>query len=459
MSPNREGQHLAELPRYFHEYRAPYLEWAAVFERPRAESLAHYRRALIGWYEARIAPQDPYLGRVYDYVTTIADRYFSGENSVATYQGLVDTDLPLAQNALNYLPRTVHLDETQQLMLRQFHAMGKSCQDVLLMADYHHLDATAIGKALEIPGQLEEVRSRRRKCMLMAREGWQSTGILDPVLVPSPADEQLIDRYFANQLNTTERWEVEARRPVDSVFRRGMELREDWMDVITVAGRQDLMETLEREEARHGENSNTATNTNKSPGQRSGEPAAPPPNVKLSKRSRRTPNLGKISVPGAAQSLLSVVLLAGFLYLLYDTFGGNSSNARYAAYFEPFPNIFNRYEPQTAEERDLEDILYYYDRRDYRNAYEELLPVADAYPAAPLYLGVSALALDQPARAQDWLVRIQPGEPYYQHAQWYEALATLGTGSRPGAASILEEIVRERRHPYRQRAMDLLEEL
>jgi hypothetical protein len=79
-------------------------------------------------------------------------------------------------------------------------------------------------------------------------------------------------------------------------------------------------------------------------------------------------------------------------------------------------------------EKDLKDILYYYDRQDYRSAYEELLPVAQAYPAAPLYLGVCALALEQPNRALEWFEQIPTNGYYHPFSEWYEALAFLAEG-------------------------------
>ena len=108
---------------------------------------------------------------------------------------------------------------------------------------------------------------------------------------------------------------------------------------------------------------------------------------------------------------------------------------------------------------DLQRILYYYERGDYRMAYDELLPTADAYPASPLYLGVSALALGDAARARQWLEEVPADSPYRDAAEWYDALAQLHLGAAAGAKLTLESIARSAGHPYRTPAQQLLSDL
>jgi len=277
----------------------------------------------------------------------------------------------------------------------------------------------------------------------MVRESWQAAGILDPTQVPSPVDDALLDRYYAGDLETAERWDVEARRPGDPVFRRAMELREDWSDVITVAGRLDLMETLQREEAKYAK-------------KRSIAPASAPKKVKLS--PRRKPTLGNLTLP-SLQSVVAFSLFCAFAWLVFTTFRAAAPERKAVAHFEPFANIFDRMAPRNEEERDLKRILYYYDRGDYATAYDELLPVAPAYPAAPLYLGVSALALEQPTRALQWFDQVEPGSYYHPFAEWYSALAYLAEGRKPAASIALQDIAETRGHPYQARAAQLLAEL
>ena len=449
------GFYLAELRRLYHEFRQPYLTWAVAYGHELPTTLLNYRRALLSWYEARKDAARPYTGDDYFYVQSVADVYFGGRQQevAAIMSGRPDGGAVAGgkletgtANPLDHLPRPIRLDERQQLMLRQFHELGRTCRNLLLLSDYHGLIDARIGEVLELGTAVEEVATRRRKCLLMARERWQASGIMDPLYIPSPVDEELIDRYYANQLAAGERWEIEARRTTDTVLRDAMQLREDWNEVLTVAGRQDVMQLLEREEADYAPAPEP-------------EPLAPAaaPEVVLTKRRRRGV-WSKVRIPNF-QTLLSILLLAVLAYLAFDTFGSRSGNRLFERYFEPFDNIIARYEEPTSEERDMAQILRYYDRRDYRSAYDELLPVAQAYPGAPLYLGVSALALGDPARASEWFGQLLPGDPFYQPAQWYEALAYLAMNRRPAAISLLGEITETPGHPFRRRAGELLGEL
>ena len=445
---SNQGQHLAALTRNFHALRGPFLKWAVRYQQADEVTLGHYRRALIGWYEARIDPEKPYVGDVQDYVQRVTQVYFSGKMNEAVIAAdrmpVAELGISQEQNPLNYLPRPVPLNNAQMLMLTQFKEQGKSCQDLLLMFDYHRLHAARIAEVIGLDGQVEETEGRRQKCLLMVREAWQAGGITDPVHIPSPVDEELIDRYYAGDLSVSERWDVEARRPTDAVFRRAMELREDWAEVVTVAGRQDLMETLLREEEKYVRKRNPAP--------------ASAPKVKLSPRNKGGIRFGKLELP-SPQTLLAVGLFLVFGWLVWTTFGPAAPQSRSVANFEPLPNFFDRMAPRDAYERDLQRILYDYDRGDYRTAYDELLPVAQAYPAAPLYLGVCALALEQPTRALEWLEQIPRGSFYRPYAEWYEALAYLAEGNKIAAETVLEEIQATPGHPYRGRAAELMAEL
>ncbi len=445
----QQGQHLAELPRFYHALRGPYLKWAQrEWSTTPAEALGHFKRALIGWYEARVEREDPYLGETDTYVKAVATVYFNGNLSASMLEAerlpLSTTGLTETQHPLNHLPRPIQLTERQQLMLRLFQEMGTNCKELLLMTEYHHLTPQRISEVMGIDGQIQEVEARRNKCRLMVREGWQTHGLTDPVYLPSPADEDLIDRYYSGELDTTQRWDVEARRPGDTVFRHAMELREDWAGALVVAGRQDLMATLLREEAQYDKKGKSARSSKAK-------------SVKLSPR-KKTFDFGGLQLP--TLETVTAVLLFGFLsWLAWTTFGADAPDRKAVSYFEPYPNIFKQYDPRTEEERDLERILYYYDRKDYLTAYDELLPVAPAYPAAPLYLGVSALALEQPGRALEWFAQI-PADGFYRPvAEWYEALAYLAEGRKGTAETVLIDINGTPGHPYRDRAGRLLKEL
>ena len=462
----QQGQHLAELTRYYAGFRASFLRWATKkFQRPQDLCLANYRRALLTWYEATIRPEDPFLGEADDFVKALTGYYFNPspiQQSLAGNAMPFGDDLRLAtqERPLHYIPLPIHLNGAQQQMLAGFQQMTGRCQELLLMHYYHRLDHGRMAQVLEIPGGVADLEDELHKCRLLAHESWQMMGIVDAAHSPSPADDDLIEAYYTRQLETTERWAVEARFPNDPIFRKAAELREDWLRVLTVAGRQDLMQLLQREEAQL---LLAARPTDPASRQRTGlvdgqpAPAATRenPDVPLSRRRRLGSDL---QVPGIG-TILAALLLCAFFYLAYTTFRPAAVAAAPAATFEPFPNIFDRLEPRNEDERDLQRILFDYDREDYATAYDELLPVADAYPAAPLYLGVSALALDQPDRALDWFDRVEPTDYYHPFAEWYEALAYIDLRRTAAARATLLDILTVPNHPYRERAELLLAEI
>lgn len=454
----QQGQHLAALTRYYTGFRTSFLEWAAErFQQPTDISLANYRRALIAWYEATIRPTDPYTGKTDAFVKAMVDYYFHPTTIEPSLTGAampVGDDLATGtfERPLHYIPRPIRLSGPQQQMLAGFQQMSGKCKELILMVEYHRIEYGRIAEVLDVPGGITDVKERLHKCRVLVHEGWQTYGITDPAQLPTPADDDLIEAYFSGELETTERWAVEARIPNDPFFRKAMELREDWSEVLTVAGRQDLMETLQREEAGIARGTSPQ---NSAPAAAPGISRVEGDDVKL---SRRGTWLDGLTMPGW-QSILAILLVAALAYLAYTTFGAGAPDRKAVANFEPFPNIFASAEPRTEDERDLQRILYYYDRGDYATAYDELLPVADAYPAAPLYLGVSALALEQPSRALEWFDRIPDGNYYRPYAEWYEALAYLSEARSEAGRATLSDIAETPDHPYRQRAERLLTEI
>ena len=383
----QDGRHLAELLAHHRSYRTAYLDWAADHDYPEPTALHNYRRALVGWYETSMDPEQPYRGDVLDYLTTVADVYFGQPRSTE--------GVPLGDNPLQHLPPTITLDATDQQLLARFEALPEDCRQRLLLADYHRLTPTALARALDAPdlatlhGQLEACRTR--------------IGI----------------DYPDNALH--------------------------WPAVITLAGRKDLLRTLTNSPA---------------PGFHLG------PLPQMTQTTSATPTTPPPSAPRTPQFVLPqpAILLAGllfgvFLYLAYTTFGGTSTGSLYDRYFTPYPNIFADQPPETEDERDLQRILYYYDRGDYRTAYDELLPTAEAYPAAPLYLGVTALELDNPARAREWFDQLAADSPYRDAAEWYGALAQLAQGGAAGAKTTVQRLANTPGHPYQPEAQQLLSDL
>ena len=379
-----DGRHLAELLSHYRDHRSAYLAWVADRGYEPSLALPNYRRALVAWYEATIDPVSAYAGDTFAYLTALAGVYYRAPAA--------EEETFLAANPLDYLPRTIQLSDEEQRLLAGL-ARSPDCRALLLLSDYHRLEPTAILRATG--GTLGDLANRIDDCR-------QTVG------APGPDSDR-------------------------------------WQNVITVAGRQDLISTLERE-ARSGP-------VAKAPVAAAAEIPSAAAAVPL------TPRGGKFRWPRPATVVAG--LLFGVLgWLVYTTFGTATPAALSTDYFEPYPNPFATVAPATEADRDLQRILMDYDRGHYRTAYDELLPVADAYPAAPLYLGVCALALDDPGRAREWLDRIPADSAYRDAADWYDALAILaGGGGAAGAKPILDSIVASPGHPYRPPAAELLSDL
>lgn len=428
-----EGYYLAELIKNYHTYRAEYLDWATEYSMSQGEAIRNYQRALLAWYEARINTDHTYTGEPYTFIIAAAS-YYAGQPS--SYGNQVDAQATtgLTQNPLDYLPKGVELTQVQTRMLQQYRELSKNCQELLLLAYYHCLSDQKIGEVLDLGEAAQRATDKRRKCLLLVRERWQQTGLLDPVYVATPEQLSLIDRYRRNELDVAERWEVDALRTSDRVFSDAMLLREDLEYCLRLAGRQDTLETLAREEAEYKPKPSTI-------------------------KPRTKGWLPGTQIKGM-QTYMIGALIAVLCWLILTTFGPDRKDRLYNNYFTPFPNITqgNQRALDPVEE-DLADMLIPYDQADYFTAYNEILPAANAYPSAPLYLGVCALALDEPQRAMQWLDQYLPGDRYYPYARWYTALAYLKGGRQPAALGILVEIVGTAGHPYEEQAADLIEAL
>jgi len=424
---------LAELIKYYHQHRREYLTWSAEVMSEQSVAILNYQRALLTWYEACLRRDDPYTGEVAHFIRAAATHYAGRETEFRDQwqqQGLAG----LAPDPMNYLPRAVELSKTQTRMLQQFRELGSSCRELLLLAYYHRLSDAKIAEVLELGVGEKAGADKRRQCLLMVREHWQQTALLDPVYSASPEQWEQIDAFQRGKLDVAERWEVEALRSSDTVFRDALLLREDWEDCLQLAGRQDTLETLRREEDSYQVK------------------------VELPTQTRRQPNpLAKIK---GLQTYLIGILLAVLAWMLLSTFGPQRETRLYTKYFTPFPNITkaNQRAVDPVEE-ELAEMLAPYDQGDYLLAYDELLPAANAYPSAPIYLGVCALALKEPQRAIQWFEQYLPGDRFHPYARWYEALAYLAAGRSPAALGILLEIAGQAGHPYETQATELIEAL
>ena len=385
-----------------------------------AELLAHhrsYRTAYLDWAADHDYPEPAAL---HNYRRALVGWYETSMDPERPYRGDVldylttvaavyfgqprpAEDVPLGDDPLHHLPPTITLDATGQRLLSRFESLPEDCRQLLLLADYHCLTPTALARALDTP-DLATLHDQLEACRT---------------------------RIGIDQSDNALHWPA----------------------VITLASRKDLLRTLTKSPA----------------------PAIPPPETPTTPTTSATPippttqqrNNPPPNNPPRQQPtpaiLLAGLLFGVFLYLAYTTFGGTSTDSLYDRYFQPYPNIFADRPPETEDERDLQRILYYYDRGDYRTAYNELLPTAGAYPAAPLYLGVTALELDNPARAREWFDQIAADSPYRDAADWYGTLAQLAQGGAPiaigGAKTTVQRLANSPGHPYQTQAQQLLSDL
>lgn len=427
-----QGYYLAELVKHYHELRAPYLKWAEATFSSKSQAVAIYQKSLLAWYESRIQQEDPYTGDVMLFLQAATAGYtntLDAFRSEWAEQGFAT----LRQNPITFLPRGIHLQPHQQQMLSAFRDMDQEVKDLLLLSYYHQLSDHRIHKVLNVGKDAADATRQRRRCLRLLRDDWQKIGLLDKSLHASPEQQEVVDRFLRGELAVAQRWEVEARRTNDALFRESLQLREDWQDCLRLVGRQDTLETLKSEEKTFE------------------------PKVKLEpKRMIRSFNFGWL------QTSLLVALAGILMYLLYTTFGPTDEKELFTAYFRPFPNITqvnNSDKKPDPLEAELDEMLIPYDRKDYRTAYDELLPAATAYPSAPLYLGVCALALNQPQRAIDWLNHYLPGDKYHPYSRWYISLAYLAQDRRNAALDELVEIASISGHPYEAPATRLIEAL
>ena len=388
----QDGRRLAELRQYNSELFDDYERWRHARELPAGPARLNFHRALVAWYEAGLGPEHAYHGDVLEFVTTVAGVYYA--------DATLETErFPLGDGPLDFLPAPVELDAAGQQMLQRMKRSG-DCRQLLLLVDYHRMETAVVARALELEDELDEL------------------------------PERILDCREAVTLGNPE-----------------LALRYD--DVVRVAGRQDLIETLRRDTEEREPEAVEATE----------EPAAAARSAPAAEGFKVKRRQVRVRLPSLRPGMLVAAILCGvLLWLAWDTWGGAAPDRVVAGAFEPYPNIYASEPPQTEADRDLERILYYYDRGDYRMAYDELLPVGDAYPAAPLYLGVSALALDDPIRAREWFLRLDATSPYRDAADWYDALALLALDEREAGLAALRRIAGAAGHPYAAAAREVVRE-
>ena len=174
----RQGYHLAELLKHYHSFRKTFLEWTTDLDQSQSRKVSVYQRSLIAWYEARIRSRHPYVGDVWLYLQTAALHYFEGEVDPTTTDQLLAAVAPV-QDPKDFLPAGVQLNDEQITMHRLLQELGSSCRELLLLSYYHRIGDGRLAEILDLSGR-QDAAERRRRCLLMVREGWTSAGPILP---------------------------------------------------------------------------------------------------------------------------------------------------------------------------------------------------------------------------------------------------------------------------------------
>lgn len=155
--------------------------------------------------------------------------------------------------------------------------------------------------------------------------------------------------------------------------------------------------------------------------------------------------------PLRRRRVLTLGIAFGLLILLafsYAYFSQRSStNApTFAAYFQPYPNVFEHRNAQLATPQSLQQALQAYDDQEYKKAIALFQPLMEeaTYDGShlPFYYALSLLADHQATAAVPLLQKMVSGSSPMLRAEsrWYLALAYLQLDLRMDAQSILENI-------------------
>lgn len=429
----RQGFYLSELRQHYHSYRDPFLQWLSVTSISQDRKIDVFRRSLLAWYEARLRSRNPYVGDTGLYLQVAAIHFMEGAVDGSETERMLAADAP-DQDPRDFMPLAIRLDDTQALMYQQMADWNSPCKDLLMAAYYHGIGDDSLADAYELTDR-ESARERRLACLQGVREFWTSAGLLATPFQAAPEQQILVDQYMRNELDTETRWEVDNLKATEPAVRQAVQLREDWAKAMRVLGRKDTLELLEKEEQVY--------------------------HRKAEKARIRSLDLPKYRLPNVglnAQNILIGALTILLGIMLYQTFlGGTRSSKLFDRHYQPLaaPRDLT---PADINQQELVDMLTPYRRGQYQEAYNELLPGAQAYDEAPLYLGVIALELEQPQRALQWFRKVEADNEYYETAAWYRILAYLQAGNLAAAESEAIDMAGQPDHLFAKNAAQLLDE-
>jgi tetratricopeptide (TPR) repeat protein len=202
-------------------------------------------------------------------------------------------------------------------------------------------------------------------------------------------EEDLIRRYYTNELSPSERIEVELRQQEDSEFASMMINFQETRDGIRLARKQELKDRLRALE------------------------------------SEKKPR--KFMLVAVAAALVMLIGVGAVVALLLNE-GTVDADALYAEYYEPYPNVYAPITRDVEAKSDLEKAFAHYEQGDYEKAlsgFEEELKVTDN-PDVLFYKAIALIQLGKSDDARNVLSSIQFEESSYQpQILWYEALLLI----------------------------------
>ena len=244
-----------------------------------------------------------------------------------------------------------------------------------------------------------------------------------------PKDKQLIEDYLLGLLGPEEKQHFEQRK-ADVDFQKELEVMQDLELVFQKSGREALKSHFGKLEA------NRAV-------------------AKAGKASGGARRVLPRFLPIAAAALL----LLGVMWWL----GQRSSvdqQALFTEYFQPYPNLAAPILKGENPKDKRTEAFQLYEIGDYENALT-IFESLEAEEEKLFYQAVSYLALDRPNQAAPILKELSgnASTDYRQAAEWYFLLAAIRMGQVDSVKSKIEEISKDKAHPFYSKAHQLRQQL
>lgn len=160
--------------------------------------------------------------------------------------------------------------------------------------------------------------------------------------------------------------------------------------------------------------------------------------------------------------IIAAALLGVLVWRFWPAPEKVSGEELYRAHFVPYPNVVAPINPEVpAGARSLRERAYQaYESYDYGQA-DILLGKLPASDTTQFYRGMIAMIKDRFAQARSLLAPLakEEGVAFHEAAEWYEVLLLLREEDLEKARKQLHMIASEPSHPFRERALRLLDDI